>query len=149
MSFINELMDEITADEGKKLQSYKCSEDKLTIGIGHLVLPDEDLYRQPIGTTITEAQCKSLFNNDIKIVIDEVGDVFPTYESLPTEVQKILCNMLFQLGKPKLSRFFLLRKAIAERKWEEAGNQMYQSKWRRQTPNRANRLIKRMKTVVD
>lgn len=149
MSFINELMDEITADEGKKLQSYKCSEDKLTIGIGHLVLPDEDLYRQPIGTTITEAQCKSLFNNDIKIVIDEVGDVFPTYESLPTEVQKILCNMLFQLGKPKLSRFFLLRKAIAERNWVEAGNQMYQSKWRRQTPNRANRLIERIKAVAD
>ena len=57
--------------------------------------------------------------------------------------------MLFQLGKPKLSRFFLLRKAIAERNWVEAGNQMYQSKWRRQTPNRANRLIERIKAVAD
>ena len=92
MSFINELMGEITADEGKKLESYKCSENKLTIGIGHLVLPDEDLYRQPIGTAITEAQCRDLFNKDIKIVIDEVGGV----------------SRLMKAFQPKFKKFYAI-----------------------------------------
>ncbi len=55
--------------------------------------------------------------------------------------------MMYNLGYTRLSKFSKLKKAITESNWEEASKQMHQSKWRTQVPNRAERLISRMKAV--
>ena len=43
--------------------------------------------------------------------------------------------------------FKKMKAAVEEGNWEEAANQMHDSKWREQVPNRAKRLINRMKKV--
>ena len=56
--------------------------------------------------------------------------------------------MMFNMGRPRLSRFHKMRRAIEAGDWKEAAVQMKDSKWYRQVPNRAERLVKRMEAVT-
>jgi len=51
------------------------------------------------------------------------------------------------LGYTRLSKFSKLRASISIMDFTESANQMYDSKWRTQVPNRAERLINRMKAL--
>ena len=53
----------------------------------------------------------------------------------------------YGLGRPRLSRFHKMKKAVDNRDWQEASNQMKDSKWYRQVTNRAERLCKRMASI--
>ena len=72
-----------------------------------------------------------------------VGD----QDKLPEEVKLILCNMMYNLGYTRLSKFSKLKLAVNKGDWESASKEMHDSKWRVQVPNRAERLISRMKAV--
>ena len=73
--------------------------------------------------------------------------VSKNFQDLPEEVQQILANMMFNLGRPRLSKFRKLCKAVAERNWKECAIQMEDSKWHKQVTKRADRLISRMNAV--
>ena len=75
-------------------------------------------------------------------------EVYLDHLGLPEEVQLILCNMMFNMGRPRLSNFKKMNAAIANGDWMEASIQMEDSRWAKQVPNRANRLIKRMEEVA-
>ena len=68
---------------------------------------------------------------------------------LPVKVQHIVANMLYNMGRPRLSRFHKMKKAVDNRDWHEAALQMQDSKWYNQVPNRADRLVQEMKTVSE
>ena len=55
--------------------------------------------------------------------------------------------MMFNMGRPRLSRFHKMKQAVDNRDWKEAANQMIDSRWYKQVPNRANRLVNRMKSI--
>ena len=55
--------------------------------------------------------------------------------------------MMFNLGYPRLSGFKKMRQAVIDGDWFEASVQMTDSKWYRQVPNRAKRLVERMKNI--
>jgi hypothetical protein len=55
--------------------------------------------------------------------------------------------MMFNMGRPRLSKFLKLNDAIANENWLEASIQMEDSRWHKQVTNRANRLIKRMEAI--
>ena len=55
--------------------------------------------------------------------------------------------MMFNMGRPRLSKFKKMIQAIRDGDWIEAGNQMKDSRWYKQVTNRADRLISRMKAV--
>jgi lysozyme len=54
---------------------------------------------------------------------------------------------MFNMGLPKMKAFKKMNKAIKDRDWNEAANQMIDSKWYRTVPNRADRLVQRMRMV--
>jgi lysozyme len=54
---------------------------------------------------------------------------------------------MFNMGYSRLKKFRKMRSAITNRDWNEASVQMADSLWARQVPNRANRLIERMKAL--
>jgi hypothetical protein len=54
--------------------------------------------------------------------------------------------MSFQLGRPTLSKFKNMIAAVHDEDYQEMANQMEDSRWFRQTPNRAQRLIDRVLT---
>ena len=144
---IEQLRLELELDEGCKYVTYKCSEDRLTFGIGHLVLPDDPEYDQPVGTAVSSDRVTECFDKDVGTVIAESKKLYPQFDSLPEEVKLIICNMLFNLGLPTLSKFKDMKAAIDAEQWSAAADAMLDSKWARQLPNRSGRLVTRMRTV--
>ena len=100
------LQNEIADDEGVKYETYNCSLGHLTGGIGHLITEwDTEYYDKPIGTKIPNEQVNEWFENDIQVSIKDCQGIFSNFESLPEDIQHVLINMSFQLGKPRLSKF--------------------------------------------
>ena len=73
--------------------------------------------------------------------------IFDDWDALPEEVKLIMANMMFNLGYPRFSKFKKFRAALAENNWSECAIQMEDSRWHKQVPNRANRLISRMRAI--
>ena len=145
---IEQLREDLKRDEGCVYSVYLDHLNLPTIGIGHLVTEWDEEYGKPVGTTVSEDRVNELFDKDVQVTIEECEQLFGNFQDLPEEVQQILANMMFNLGRPRLSKFRRLCKAVAERDWQEAAVQMEDSKWHKQVPNRANRLIERMKAVI-
>lgn len=145
---LDKLREEIAADEGVKLEIYLDHLGLPTVGIGHLIRNNDPEYGLPVGTPITEERMKELFDADVQSVIEDCEKLFSGFDDLPEEVQHILANMMFNMGYNRLSQFKMLRAAIADADWIDAASQMLDSRWARQVPNRANRLIERMKAVA-
>ena len=70
--------------------------------------------------------------------------MFSQFDSLPEEIQLVLANMCFQLGRPRLSQFKNMIAAVEDLDWARMADEMEDSKWFRQTPERAKRLITRV-----
>ena len=139
------LQDEIANDEGVKYETYRCSEGYPTGGIGHLITEwDEEYYEQPMGTKIPHEQVDDWFVKDIETTIKDCKLLFSQFDSLPEEIQLVLANMCFQLGRPRLSQFKNMIAAVEDLDWARMADEMEDSKWFRQTPERAKRLITRV-----
>ena len=93
---------------------------------------------------ITEDRCYILFQEDVQIAISGCMKSYNNWDDLPQEVQHILVNMCFQLGQRGLSNFKQMGKAIEGSDWEKASVEMMDSRWAKQTPQRAERLKNRM-----
>jgi len=146
--FVDRLRQELTTDEGCKYETYLCSENKLTGGIGHLILGTDAEYNKPIGTAISSERVSEWFEQDIQMTIKDCKKVYDDWDNLPEEVRLICANMMFQLGRPRYSGFKKKIQAVKDGQWLEAATQMKQSRWYSQTTNRADRLISRMKNVA-
>ena len=145
---IDKLKKEIEADEGVKHIIYLDHLGYPTVGCGHLIQPDDEEYGKEVGSTITEARCSALFASDIDGVLADCGRLYATFSDLPEEAQKIIANMMFNMGLTRLSKFKKMKAAVEKGDFEEAANQMHDSKWRKQVPNRAERLINRMRNIT-
>tara|TARA_R100001510_G_scaffold57150_1_gene64345 strand:+ start:20253 stop:20696 length:444 start_codon:yes stop_codon:yes gene_type:complete len=146
---IEELKNEIKADEGCVNSIYLDHLNLKTCGVGHLLTEWDAEYDSPVGTEISEERVNELFEKDIEVTLDECRYLYENFDDLPTEVQKIIGNMMFNLGRPRLSRFHKMKKAVLNKDWQEAANQMKDSKWYTQVTNRAERLCERMRNVTN
>ena len=136
------LQDEIADDEGVKYETYHCSLGHLTGGIGHLITEwDEEFYDKSIGTRISHEQINDWFAKDIETTIKDCNLLFSQFDNLPEDIQRVLANMCFQLGRPRLSKFKNMIAAVNDLDWAKMADEMEDSNWYRQTPNRADRLI--------
>jgi len=139
------LQDEIANDEGVMYETYHCSLGHLTGGIGHLITEwDEEFYDQPIGTKVSHEQINDWFTKDINTTLRDCKDVFPDFDTLPSEAQLVIANMCFQLGRPRLSQFKKFIAAVNNADWIKAAEEMENSRWHKQTTARAERLIARI-----
>ena len=136
------LQEEISKDEGIKFETYRCSLGHLTGGIGHLITEwDEEIYSGPVGTAIPTEQVNDWFAKDIETTIKDCNLLFSQFNNLPEDIQHVLANMCFQLGRPRLSKFKNMIAAVEDLDWHRMADEMENSRWFKQTPNRAKRLI--------
>jgi len=136
------LQEEISKDEGIKFETYRCSLGHLTGGIGHLITEwDEEIYSGPVGTAIPTEQVNDWFAKDIETTIKDCNLLFSQFNNLPDDIQHVLANMCFQLGRPRLSKFKNMIAAVEDLDWHRMADEMENSRWFKQTPNRAKRLI--------
>ena len=144
---IEQLREELKEDEGCKYEIYLDHLGLPTHGIGHLITEWDEEYEKPVGTPVSEDRVNNCFQTDVHGTVEECKKLFDNFDDLPEEVQLILCNMMFNMGRPRLSKFKKMNAAIAEEDWLEAATQMEDSRWHKQVTNRANRLIKRMENL--
>jgi len=144
---VDQLRKELEIDEGIKHVTYMCSADRLTFGIGHLVTESDEEYNRPVGTFITTDRVAECFNKDVGTVLEDCERLYPDFDSLPEEVQLIIANMMFNMGYPRLSKFKGMKAGVDARDWQQAADEMVDSKWYHQVTNRAERLVSRMREV--
>lgn len=125
--------------EGYRLEPYRCTEGFLSGGWGHKILPGEEV-------PTTKEGWEEIFNKDFDNAWNQMVQLCDTH-NLPEneEMRSILCEMIFQLGFTGVSKFKMMIKALQEGNMEEASNQMKDSRWYVQTPNRCVALAERMR----
>ena len=144
---IDKLREELKEDEGCKYEIYLDHLGLPTFGIGHLVTEWDQEYEKEVGTEVSEERVNNCFVADIHGTIKDCNILYSNFSELPGEVQLILANMMFNLGRPRLTNFVRMREAVNKGDWQEAKIQMLDSKWAKQVPNRASRLSERMGSV--
>ena len=127
---LNRLINQLQVDEGMELKPYKCPANKLTIGVGRNI---ED-------RGISEDEALYLLSNDIKRCEDELRANLPFFEKLSDNRQEALLNMCFNLGISKLLKFKKMLKHIEDENWIFAVDELEDSKYAKQVPNRVARL---------
>ena len=81
-------------------------------------------------------------------VLSDCEILYPDFGDLPEEAQQIIANMMFNLGRPRLSKFKGMKAGVDARDWERAADEMVDSSWYRQVTNRADRLVVRMRSLA-
>ena len=145
---LKQLQKEIAADEGEVLEIYRCSENHLTVGCGHLILKDDPEYGCEVGTTITQDRSDELFEKDIQVTLDDCKKIYPDWDDMDEEVKQVMANMMFNLGLPRFSKFRKTINNIISKNYKKAAEEMRDSRWYRQVTNRAERLALRMEAIA-
>jgi lysozyme len=135
-------------DEGIVNEIYKDHLGYPTFGVGHLILESDPEYGQPIGTDISPERVADAFDHDLDIAISECETLYgAAWFYLPEEVQEILVNMLFNMGRPRLTKFKKMNSAIEAGDWKTAAVEGRDSRWYNQVGARAERLMSRLEEV--
>ena len=145
---IEQLREELKIDEGVKYEIYLDHLGLPTCGIGHLIQSTDPEHGLEVGTKIDEERVNELFDEDIQVTIQECKYLYNDFDDLPEEAQRIIANMMFNLGRPRLSRFLKMKQHVDNRDFVSASEEMKNSKWYRQVTNRAQRLVDRMQNVT-
>jgi lysozyme len=142
---LHTLQQEIIQEEGGIiLKPYKDHLGYWTIGAGHLIRDNEkDELMQPI----TYQRGLELFLKDFNVSKKDM-ETFTEGMSIDDNAKECVLHMVFQLGLPRLNKFVKFKKCLSQNDIEGAMVEMKDSLWYRQTTNRANRIIDKMKKSV-
>ena len=140
----DKLMEELIKDEGYKYEIYLDHLGYPTFGVGHLVLETDEEHGQPVGTPVSEERIKECLSHDIDVVCSELDMKDPWWRNLSDNKQRVMANMCFNLGLPRLSKFKKFLGAMQISDWETAAVEMMDSKWAGQVGNRAIKLRDRV-----
>ena len=145
---LDTLRKQLEIDEGIKHDIYLDHLGLPTFGIGHLITNADPESGQEVGTTISDERVRSAFKADVVSVIEDCNKLYNDFDELPEEVQQIIANMMFNMGRTRLSKFRGMKRGVDARDWNAAADEMVDSKWYRQVTNRANRLVQRMRAIA-
>lgn len=140
--------EQLKIDEGVVYEVYKDHLGYPTFGVGHLIIETDPEYGWDVGDPVSEERVKECFEKDLDLSISECvalyGDQFNAW---PGEVQEILVNMMFNMGRTRLGGFKNFRKALEAQDWKQAAIEGRDSRWHKQVTNRAERLMVRLENV--
>ena len=145
---IEKLREELENDEGVKYEVYNDHLGYPTFGIGHLVIDSDPEHGEEVGTPVSYFRVISAFEDDVVGVLSDCETLYPDFGELPEDAQRIIANMMFNMGRTRLSKFKGMKRGVDARNWDAAADEMVDSAWYRQVPNRAKRLVERMRVVV-
>ena len=128
---IEKLRKQLEIDEGIVHEVYLDHLGLATFGIGHLVIDSDPEYGAEVGTAVAESRCIEVFNQDVEIVLSDCKILYPDFDELPEEVQQIIANMMFNMGRPRLSKFKGMKRGVDARDWNAAADEMVDSAWYR------------------
>ena len=124
----DEVKEMLIRHEGVVCTLYQCSESRWTIGAG----------RNLQDRGITEEEAMYLLDNDIKRVMSQLDKYWTVWRSFPEKAQLCCVDMSFQMGIKGFMGFRRTRALMEMGMWLEASEELLDSKYAIQTPNRAN-----------
>ena len=143
------VFEQLKIDEGVVNEIYHDHLGYPTFGVGHLVLESDPEHGQALGTPVSEERVNECFEKDLDTAINECELLYEegVFGDLPDEVQQILVNMMFNMGRTRLSKFKKMHAAIIKEDWKTAAVEGRDSRWYNQVTNRAERLMSRLEQV--
>jgi|TARA_R110000796_G_scaffold1364_1_gene5438 lysozyme len=130
------LIAQLRKHEGVEHKPYTDTVGKLTIGVGRN-LDDRGL---------SDHEIDFLLQNDIQLVEEELDQWWPHWRSLNQTRQLVVADMMFNMGRPRLSQFKMFLAALQAANYEMASTEMLDSKWASQVKGRATTLADMMST---
>jgi|TARA_R110000803_G_scaffold157849_1_gene222131 lysozyme len=136
---------QLVEDEGLRNKVYEDTEGNLTVGVGHKVLPEDNLKRDSV---LDSDAVERIFDKDAISAVKQASTLAVNWESLPAQAKHVLANMTFQLGKAGVSKFEKTLDLINKKDFKGASVEMLDSKWAKQTPNRAKKMSALMASIT-
>ena len=136
---MKDLLESIKHHEGFVEHVYDDSLGIPTIGYGFAI---KDLI-------LEEDLCDEILLRKLRILGRSVMGKFPFFDSLPSECKSVLMEMCYQLGVTGVSKFKKALKAMEDGDWEKAADEMLDSKWAKQTPNRAKEMSNIIRSLYE
>lgn len=144
---IDKLREELTFDEGCINKIYLDHLGYATFGIGHLVLETDAEHGQKVGTPVSEERVKECFEKDVESVLKDCRILHQAWEGYPEEAKQVIANMMFNMGRTRLSKFNKHNLALESGDWKTAAAEGRDSRWHKQVTNRAERLMSRLEEI--
>jgi len=133
------LFTQLRLHEGVEHKPYKCTAGYLTIGVG----------RNIEERGLSDDEIDYILSNDVNIATDELVENFDWYADLDPIRQRVVIDMVFNLGMPRFKQFKNMITAIEAEDYVQASNEMMDSRWAEQVGLRASRLAEMMETGED
>ena len=143
---MSRLLESVKKHEGYRNKVYLDTLGKRTVGVGHLCVEDfwedDKEYEEKFLMTILEHDLQSaikgaqdLMSENGCIDIDEIAE-------------ELIIEMVFQLGKTGVSKFRNMWKHLSALEYSSAASEMLDSRWAKQTPNRAQAMSAQMASLT-
>ncbi len=144
---MNEIKKRIMEHEGFRDVAYNDTLGIATIGYGHMILPEDNIQ---IGSKYSKEYLTEIFEKDFKIAVKGSKKLIEQYltnlytldvpPSAIAKIEGILIEMVFQMGRPRVSKFKKMFKALNQGDFNTAADEMMDSRWADQTFERALNL---------
>jgi lysozyme len=131
---MDRLLQSVKKHEGYRNKVYLDTLGKRTVGVGHLCV--EDFWED--DKEYSEEMLMNILKDDLKNAIEGAERLLKDCPVLDDLAKEIIIEMVFQLGETGVSKFKNMLKALEEGPdYQTAAIEMLDSKWAKQTPNRA------------
>ena len=141
----DKLLESVKKHEGYKNHVYLDTLGKRTVGVGHLCV--EDFWED--GKEYEEDFLMDILKKDLQQAIRQANLKCEGLK-ISDDAKIIIIEMIFQLGGTGVSKFRKMWQAVQQDPpdYAEASVQMLDSRWAKQTPNRAKEMARLMSECV-
>lgn len=119
-------------------ERFSLSDGNLSIGIGY------NLQELGIPSKIIDA----LFQYSLDITVESLVRIFPNLFSYSDNRLLALVNLCFNIGAPRLKKFVKLIEAVEDEDWERASEEVLDSAYAKQLPERALRISRMIRLDI-
>ena len=143
---LERLLESVKKHEGYRNKVYLDTLGKRTVGVGHLCV--EDFWED--DKEYEESFLMEILQKDLQEAIRGAKELMEEHgcADIDERAEEILIEMVFQLGRTGVSKFKNMWKALSEHNYVGASFEMLDSRWAKQTPNRAKNMADQMKASV-
>ena len=139
---MSRLLKSVKKHEGYRNKVYLDTLGKRTVGVGHLCVEDfwedDKEYEEKFLMTILEHDLQTAIKSAKQLIADH-GCM-----DMDEVAEEIIIEMVFQLGKTGVSKFKNMWKALSGLDYTTAAMEMLDSRWAKQTKNRAEAMSAEM-----
>ena len=142
---MDRLLQSVKKHEGYRNKVYLVPLGKRTVGVGHLCV--EDFWVD--DREYSEDMLMNILKDDLKNAIEGAERLLKDCRILDSLAREIVIEMVFQLGETGVSKFKNMLKALKEGPdYKTAAIEMLDSRWAKQTPNRAKKMSDHMRSLA-